>query len=1257
MSHSSEPLLSVKEVDDKEQQRAPLISPECSKLQDAPSEMPLLGFFNSREHCEDLTLKSTSDFHDQVMNSVGNAECFFDNHIEKNDSPVGDDLSASFASVAVEANNSNRCSELIRGGSPIRLLQDYVSDDCSEDNQLLHEDNKSLPSFIEGASIHSGDTNCLEKEASSKRQHSIGENEKDSGRLSESSLFEKAADCSQDLQGEVKDADVVCITTGKTDDQVISKRAKNKENEEKKANLESTSLKVDEFGRLFREGSSDSNSDSAYTNKHGRREKRGRSQSRSQSPLNKRTRSSRQRKAKRSRSRSWSPRKRRSRSRSPQYRRAGEHAGEKLRSNRGRIPECFDFLRGKCIRGGSCRFMHPGVDKNDNSRCSRRNKMNPEVSSNSKKDKRDDKTKKLLPERMSRETQIQVEQDEKVDWKYNDNFISSDLVRCCSPGKVADTLLEKQTIQEKSAKTNPQILDHRTFMESHQPSSIEILPSQFVSGTTNVNPCDNTSHEVVASVKTFIHQPHRNTSVAEVQNTKYLSHRMDDSSVFDASPTNTSTISLKKFSDSDFFPINILPTQSLPNAISRQSNLPESVALPFTAPKVPSSPSQHQSPQPPPPPSTYFGPPNQHQSLQPPPPPSTYSSPPNQHQSLQPPPLPPPPPSTCPDPPNQHQSSHQPLHPPPSFPPLPPPPPSLPPPPLPPSSLTPPPPPAPSSLTLPLPPPPPCSSLTPPPLPSLPPPPLPPPPPPPPPPTQSVSALHMPQLPMDYYNLTPQVASAHIRSPHTYHQASLDNHYPPLSIPPSSSSTSLTPLPPRPSYDLHFSKTFATPGVSSQFQHNHFPPQNDFGSQVPVMSYRSEFCSNSQVSSEFMHQVYPSMQELHQPKLESCVSVNQITPFGVAGLLREESITHDLCTSSDRGSLYQRSLPSPQELVVNRVLSYPSDLCLGEPLKSTSHIHSFPHRQHGASHLQPHGDSKEVCQSQYPLNLLENKNSSGDPGFGVSKISAHYNPYASTFDQPLSSKFSSSAFSRDKAALRGNPYDASSLGNVIVDGKVVGSFGSRQTTSSPSSARASGQILPRGGGEQYDPLFDSIEPSPKAKRKARRRWEPAVDIDSTEKHIGSQNPLHSKENNELEVAAAASTSSVDDEFGETADAEVGVVEDESHSDPVDFATTGEIETEMKTSGKKKKKDSKSSKPFKIAIADFVKDVLKPSWRQGNMSKEAFKTIVKKTVDKVSGAMKGHQIPKSQAKIDHYINSSQRKLTKLVMGYVDKYVNV
>ncbi|KAK8573892.1 hypothetical protein V6N13_096823 [Hibiscus sabdariffa] len=134
------------------------------------------------------------------------------------------------------------------------------------------------------------------------------------------------------------------------------------------------------------------------------------------------------------------------------------------------------------------------------------------------------------------------------------------------------------------------------------------------------------------------------------------------------------------------------------------------------------------------------------------------------------------------------------------------------------------------------------------------------------------------------------------------------------------------------------------------------------------------------------------------------------------------------------------------------------------------------------------------------------------------------------------------------------------------------------------------------------------------------------------------------------VAAAASVASAgSEEFGETADGEVGAIESGSPSNPVKVNTvTSDVEIDqIKSGGKSESKDSRSMKHFKVALARFVKELLKPSWQQGNMSKEAFKTIVKKTVDKVSGAMKSHHIPKSRAKIDHYIESSQHKLTKLV----------
>ncbi|XWS51240.1 hypothetical protein CRYUN_Cryun12cG0159700 [Craigia yunnanensis] len=114
---------------------------------------------------------------------------------------------------------------------------------------------------------------------------------------------------------------------------------------------------------------------------------------------------------------------------------------------------------------------------------------------------------------------------------------------------------------------------------------------------------------------------------------------------------------------------------------------------------------------------------------------------------------------------------------------------------------------------------------------------------------------------------------------------------------------------------------------------------------------------------------------------------------------------------------------------------------------------------------------------------------------------------------------------------------------------------------------------------------------------------------------GSNKPLDMEENNKRKDAGAvASAASADnEEFGETADAEVGVVENGSPSNPVEVnMAAGEID---QIKSPRKSNDSRSMKLFKVVLADYVKEVLKPSWQQGNMSKEAFKTIVKKTVDK------------------------------------------
>ncbi|XP_022949979.1 zinc finger CCCH domain-containing protein 38 isoform X2 [Cucurbita moschata] len=81
--------------------------------------------------------------------------------------------------------------------------------------------------------------------------------------------------------------------------------------------------------------------------------------------------------------------------------------------------------------------------------------------------------------------------------------------------------------------------------------------------------------------------------------------------------------------------------------------------------------------------------------------------------------------------------------------------------------------------------------------------------------------------------------------------------------------------------------------------------------------------------------------------------------------------------------------------------------------------------------------------------------------------------------------------------------------------------------------------------------------------------------------------------------------------------------------------------------KKKSKDTKGIRAFKFALVEFVKELLKPTWKEGHISKDVYKTIVKKVVDKVTGSLQDGHIPQTQEKIDHYLSFSKSKLTKLV----------
>ncbi|KAL7208544.1 hypothetical protein ACSBR1_030315 [Camellia fascicularis] len=85
------------------------------------------------------------------------------------------------------------------------------------------------------------------------------------------------------------------------------------------------------------------------------------------------------------------------------------------------------------------------------------------------------------------------------------------------------------------------------------------------------------------------------------------------------------------------------------------------------------------------------------------------------------------------------------------------------------------------------------------------------------------------------------------------------------------------------------------------------------------------------------------------------------------------------------------------------------------------------------------------------------------------------------------------------------------------------------------------------------------------------------------------------------------------------------------------------------------KDEKAMRLFKIALVEFVKELLKPKWKEGQLSREVHKTIVKKVVDKVTSTIQGVNVPKTQDKIDQYLSYSKPKLAKLVEAYTERFL--
>ncbi|XP_044976513.1 uncharacterized protein LOC123443991 [Hordeum vulgare subsp. vulgare] len=80
----------------------------------------------------------------------------------------------------------------------------------------------------------------------------------------------------------------------------------------------------------------------------------------------------------------------------------------------------------------------------------------------------------------------------------------------------------------------------------------------------------------------------------------------------------------------------------------------------------------------------------------------------------------------------------------------------------------------------------------------------------------------------------------------------------------------------------------------------------------------------------------------------------------------------------------------------------------------------------------------------------------------------------------------------------------------------------------------------------------------------------------------------------------------------------------------------------------------STQAFKCALGEFIKNILRPLWEEGLLSREVHKIIVKKAVDKVAFTL-GPKVPRTEADTFRFFAEETQSVEQLVQGYLDVYL--
>ncbi|KAL0710673.1 hypothetical protein Bca4012_017651 [Brassica carinata] len=85
--------------------------------------------------------------------------------------------------------------------------------------------------------------------------------------------------------------------------------------------------------------------------------------------------------------------------------------------------------------------------------------------------------------------------------------------------------------------------------------------------------------------------------------------------------------------------------------------------------------------------------------------------------------------------------------------------------------------------------------------------------------------------------------------------------------------------------------------------------------------------------------------------------------------------------------------------------------------------------------------------------------------------------------------------------------------------------------------------------------------------------------------------------------------------------------------------------------------TKAMRQFRTAVVETIKEMVKPLWREGRLTKEVHNMVVKRASEKiVSAAVQSHQVPTDSASVDQYLSMSATKIVKLVEVNLFLYIS-